>query len=1169
MARRFVSIKPVDQFGVKPDRPSDEVMWENLQNVWVDKGTLKKRPALTPAAFTSRGTASPAHLILQYQHLKNIDSESTERPTGVGSNTDWTKVGGASNWQSVDDIVATDSDYVYSTTSLEKDSYAFSNTSLVTVDKLTLNARAQRSIAGDYTLTFFCRTAGGVEKDIGSVEVPASTVGSAVWEDYEYQSDTDPHTSATWTASNINAYQFGYYATFSTTAVTEYVAPSGNGSTYAQWDKEGGTSYATILANNAPNAPGGSGSRWTWTNYIYTNVNSEKVGLTFGPTVNTFASITSITPILWSYTWYGRRPLELRVKDNGNEEVAVKRGYITTSVPTQVYEDYITEDYKPEKRNWWSADYTEDPLTDAVWDPSTAFTYEWILGTTSSEHAFPFYVNLHPTSFTGTDWVMKHKSAEVAGALTGTTAAKTFSTYTILNRWTSGGTEYYAAVDTSLTATYTGIIASDNLLLLFSVDKTVIFSGTLTGTSPSSLSGYLTTNDTEFTETVGDNTLTGRFTCPTQISVTATGGQYLGTGSGTVPATSVRWEPVDLTEHSETLTASRLNVVNAFTDTPNSNTELMRSDTYPGTFPLKVAFDDLPSLNYKAITGYSAAEYMGCRIAKQSPTPADLILLYSINPGRVYNFRHDGTAGVGTHPMQRYSRFRGGDYLEANINDETINFTMDVDPAAGTWVTVRGITRRVFFKAYPEERVYSFELKIVGQAGPRPAVAQFYIMLEGSTSTDRRLSKLIVTQKDFYRWDDGVAVVDIVGGSTPATGNPSLRWDTTRFFGKQYFTNGKDGLYRYPDGSDEVEDLAGSKAYTIASYIGRLFLGNTTESGTVFPDRVRWSIVEDDSDFTGTGSGYIDLNETADKVVKLLPLGGLLVAYKEFSIYNLSPTGDRDDAIVKQLISPGIGGAAMSTVIGVVARDGLPGHIFLGRGHRGYNVYMYTGNMLIPIGDDIKEELRDNIHPWHYRNAFAVVDQKRNQYTFFIPYSGQGFPTRAWTYDIDTGAWRRWNIPETTCAGYWETKDEHSNIKEWQLLLGGRDMFVNWLDPDTYQDSIKSVSTDIQLVAESGDWAVDPRVKYATLYRLNIHHYDRGYTPLKVSTSIDGGDTYSTAQTVYLGQIDGSADGSLMLTQADLMATGKRFRVKLEHSDNAAIEISELVMEIEDQGWIV
>ena len=168
MQRRFVSIKPMDQMGENPDRPSDEVLWETLQNVWFDEGVLKKRPAMVTAAHTSvGGTESPAHVIVEYRHPIAVTGDQTIRPTGVGSNSEWTPSQVSDNWTRVKEISPDTSTFVTSYTTLEKDSYAFGDTTLAYSDKITLTIYARRHTYGDYTITFFCRNAGTDEEDIG------------------------------------------------------------------------------------------------------------------------------------------------------------------------------------------------------------------------------------------------------------------------------------------------------------------------------------------------------------------------------------------------------------------------------------------------------------------------------------------------------------------------------------------------------------------------------------------------------------------------------------------------------------------------------------------------------------------------------------------------------------------------------------------------------------------------------------------------------------------------------------------------------------------------------------------------------------------------------------------------------------------------------------------
>ncbi|GAF68557.1 unnamed protein product, partial [marine sediment metagenome] len=307
-------------------------------------------------------------------------------------------------------------------------------------------------------------------------------------------------------------------------------------------------------------------------------------------------------------------------------------------------------------------------------------------------------------------------------------------------------------------------------------------------------------------------------------------------------------------------------------DTPQTaDGSISRTNTDDGAFPLDFAWDAINSdMDYRQIYEVGAGFFHTMNNGASSTIMT--VGMTTTNPDAWVQDYVGGNTVVGY--MNRYISKTGGDWSEAEVNAETLQFAC-TGYAYGTYFYMYGASKYVKSYLWPEARVYSLSLDILGTAGAEPAVDQFYITVEGATSTARRQSRLMVSQTDFYRWDGGATLTDIAGGATASTVTDTIRWDNTRFNGKHYFTNGVDDVYRYPDGSDEVEDLgAGFQGYTIASFIGRLFLGRTTESATLFPDRVRWSIIEDDSDWAGTGSGYIDLNDTDGEVVKLLPLGG-------------------------------------------------------------------------------------------------------------------------------------------------------------------------------------------------------------------------------------------------------------------------------------------------------
>jgi hypothetical protein len=1097
MGRKFINIKPIDEQGERPDRPADEVQWVDLSNAWFDKGLMKKRPAASDAAHTAVAATctanSPCHTIVQFRHPVAIDADNTERPNGAGNNTDWTVTGAASNYLAVDDVVVTDSDYVSSANTTNRDSYAFSNTSLTVIDKLVFRIRAERSRENDYVLTIFARTGAAAELDVGTVTVTAATGDSAVFEDFYLDSTTDPHTSAAWTAANFNNYEFGFYvSTLDADTFTETLAPSSTGthSEFIITSTQSDATYQDLYAYNNQFTPPAN------TEQAYSKTDDAKMSLEFTEG-RAFTTITNAYLEIYGLDIYGERKLEVYVDKAGTESLYGTRKY--TAAPRKpepgwlltlsTYDDVQVPNmestlgvYVDDNGADIDTDtgFSTDPAnSDAAWSPSTIYTYDWVIKATSTWSG-PQFADIM-TSFGVQPNSLGSSVNYNVGGTTG------------VNNYTNSSTEMYD------------------------------------GTSYTGGASY---NGNEVAQTVQDY-IVGTHPKPNWS---------FGTPSYSLYSPTFYTGGTNVTDEDDVygVTYLAIAVDSSFLGTGGSSSDVAYQDAYIGAYGL-------------GQNGWSFTRGLGRAIRWK-------VRSFDDSSNSTYYIGEDGwTVADHVTGVNFFTTYLGGELGRVSFSRASPNYTT---------------TYRMFFYGmkcvaryymYPYMRIHGVKLKLTGTAVAKPKVSLFSVTVEGATGTDRRESKILVTSTDIQRYDDTATLTDVIGGVTNPSAEGTVRFDTCKFFGKQYFTNGVNYIYRYPDATNTCDELTTvSICETLSAFIGRLFLGATTESGTYFPDRVRWSIIEDDSDWTGTGSGYIDLNDTDGEIVKILPLGGMLVAYKNSSIYNLYPTGDRDDAIVKQVQSPAIGCLAPGTVKAVVNREGLPAHIFLGQGLGGVNVYMYTTNILQPIGDDIKEELRDNMSAHQRKNAFAAVDYKRNQYMFFVAYEGETFPKQAWTYDIDTGQWKSWELANAiTCAGVWETTEADSTIDEWTLLLGEETSLVKWLDSAAYQDHD---GTNVTLTAISGDYSMSERAKYGTIYRLHVYYYDHGYTPITVYTSTDGGDTYSSGTTKYIGSTD--ADGSLNHAAVDLMATGRRFRVKIEHDANAKVAFTEFQMEIEEQGWI-
>lgn len=125
-------------------------------------------------------------------------------PTGAGNTTQFTPLSGT-NWESVDESGAHDSDttYVFSNTSGQKDTYQMANPTLsvgnIRAVVTTFVGKVDSGSISVYPVT----RSGGTDYDGSSTALTTSYVA------YSRVHETDPNTSAAWTTSGVNAMEVG------------------------------------------------------------------------------------------------------------------------------------------------------------------------------------------------------------------------------------------------------------------------------------------------------------------------------------------------------------------------------------------------------------------------------------------------------------------------------------------------------------------------------------------------------------------------------------------------------------------------------------------------------------------------------------------------------------------------------------------------------------------------------------------------------------------------------------------------------------------------------------------------------------------------------------------------------------------------------------------------
>lgn len=213
--------------------------------------------------------------------------------------------------------------------------------------------------------------------------------------------------------------------------------------------------------------------------------------------------------------------------------------------------------------------------------------------------------------------------------------------------------------------------------------------------------------------------------------------------------------------------------------------------------------------------------------------------------------------------------------------------------------------------------------------------------------------------------------------------------------------NGVDNMFRY-DGGVALLDTGSAtfqKVRAIVGHRGRALCMNTYET-TPRPQRVRYSIVGDPEDFTGTGSGYVDLDDDPFEIVAATVLGGNIAVFKGNNVGGSIVVGTPTGVPTSPYRWDTIGGKESS--VGILYPRTLlnlsPGLAFF-IGHDG--IYLYDGSRgLVQVAKEIARQLLDNANLGALRGGFAWYKPRSFEITFGIPYGSSSWPSEWWVYNL-------------------------------------------------------------------------------------------------------------------------------------------------------------------------
>lgn len=352
----------------------------------------------------------------------------------------------------------------------------------------------------------------------------------------------------------------------------------------------------------------------------------------------------------------------------------------------------------------------------------------------------------------------------------------------------------------------------------------------------------------------------------------------------------------------------------------------------------------------------------------------------------------------------------------------------------------------------------------------------------------------------------------ISGGAAVFTGGEDDNFYSCTFGDKFIVVNGVDAIQTW-DGTTWA-NLGGSppsSAKTIVPFYSRLVLANTKESGTWYPSRIRWSTVTDMTDWTGTGSGAIDVLDTPDEITRMVRLGDRVFVFKETSIWELYYVGGSDIFKVRQ-ISDSIGCQAGKTVITLGSYL-----IFVGTD----NVYKFDGATFTPIGKNVHplifQRSDRQVNLLRINRAHAIYDFDSTQYIVAFPTESNSTPTLILKYDTVNDVWTQ-RTKECTALGHyfrgagtnvlWSAATDQWEDAVWDIpwiaeMIGNPDILYGQSGGTVVVD-YKTISTDETLIWETKDFILSHLARW-----VEIRYLCKGQV-FQVQYSYDQGVTWST-----------------------------------------------------------
>ena len=252
----------------------------------------------------------------------------------------------------------------------------------------------------------------------------------------------------------------------------------------------------------------------------------------------------------------------------------------------------------------------------------------------------------------------------------------------------------------------------------------------------------------------------------------------------------------------------------------------------------------------------------------------------------------------------------------------------------------------------------------------------------------------------------GAAHTDVTRTNGAYTTGATEFWEFTKFGDTLYATNFTDLLQSITLGGSNFADLtAAPKARHMSIVNNFLMMGNTDESGTLTPNKVRWSAINDPTTWTATTANqageqtlFSSSRNGGGEIMKVVG-GQEAIIMQEYTIWRAQYVGGQLIFTFDE-ITPSIGTPARNSVVELGQQI-----FFLGQD----GFYKLVNNTAIePIGESkIDRWFFDNVDTGNIDRVVGASDNSRRLVAWIFPSnsSPDGTPDKMMIYNWAIGKW--------------------------------------------------------------------------------------------------------------------------------------------------------------------